>query len=228
MLELQEKIKQRDHAYQLGLQLTRAQIANTYDQIAERNKAADAASFETPPIINPKTGKPDPIGNLSSVIKAVGAKDNVGLQNAAGVVAALQAFAERNPKGNFSGTGPLGGVNAFKSAEGKTNEADLQAIELKVQQWASGASLTEEQTKMVAKLTPKPGDLPGQIKAKTNGLTNFMLNQTRGTLAAQGINYQPGTVDFFDAKAPVNAFLDEAEAIINSPTSVYSDAGYKL
>lgn len=232
MLELQEKIKQRDPAYQLGLQLTRAQISNTYSEIAKRNAetlaAGNAANFQTPPIINPKTGKPDPVGNLASVIKATGGEDNVNLQNTAGVMSALQAFAERNPGGNFAGTGPLGGFNMFKSAEGKTNEADLQAIELKVQQWASGASLTDSQTKMVANLTPKPGDLPSQLKAKTNGLTNFMLNQTRGTLAAQGINYQPGTVDFFDQKAPVNAFLDEFEAAVNSPSTLYSEAGYSL
>lgn len=230
--DYEQKIKQSDPAYQLGLQLTKAQIANTYSEIAKKNAEAvaanNAANFVTPPMINPKTGKVDPTGNLASVISLTKGKDNVNLQNAAGVVSALQAFAERNPSGQFAGTGPFGGFNAFKSEEGKTNEADLKAIELKVQQWASGASLTAEQTKMVAALTPKDGDLPGQIRAKTNGLANFMLNQTRGTLAAQGINYQPAEVDFFDAKAPVNAFLDEAEKALNAPSTLYSGAGYNL
>ncbi len=219
----------------LDRRLKEAQISNAYADINAKNAealaAGNKANFTTPPIINPDTGRPDPLGNLSSVIALTGGKDNVNLQNAAGVIAGLQTFAERNKDGSFPGTGVFGGgFNATKNPEGKTNEADLQAIELKVQQWASGASLTKEQTAMVAKLTPKVGDLPGQIKSKTNALTNYMLGQASGTLATQGISYKPDPVDYFSVNEDevLDTYLNTVDSVLLDPTNLYQTAGYKL
>jgi hypothetical protein len=59
------------------------------------------------------------------------------------------------------------------------NRAYLDAINLRVQQWASGASLTESQIKQVNKLVPKPTDTDYTAKAKANALIDFMNQQVK-------------------------------------------------
>lgn len=182
-----------------------AQIANVYSEIAKRNadavKANQLKNFVTPPIINPQTGKTDPLAQLTSVIDATGAKDNVQLQSILGVVSATQKLAENNPEGTFKGLSPLPRLTPgiFKSQEQISNKGDIEAINLKVQQWASGAALTDAQTKQVNKMTPRKGDSDNEVKKKLNTLTNFMLSQVSSTLASQGIPYKPQTVDYFSS-----------------------------
>lgn len=196
----------------LDAQIKRANLANVYSTIAERNAKAIAdnniANFVTPPVINPSTGKLDPTSQLASVIKSTGIKDNTNLQNILGVVAATQAFAEKNPSGDFAGLGIVRPGKLTIGPKGTANQSGIEAVNLKVQQWASGAALTEEQTKQVAKITPRVGDTDKIVKQKTNALADFMQNQARGLLASQGINYTPSPIDYFNEN--INTVSNEA------------------
>lgn len=187
---------------QLDQQYKRAQIASIYSTIAEKNAKSNPKNFITPPIINPETGKADPSSQLASVIDGANAKDNVALQAINGVVAATQQLAENNADGKFPAIsfGSLGGaIPLFTNQKGQDNLTAIEAINLKVQQWASGAALTKQQTDQVERITPKNGDTNTQIRNKTNALTNFMLNQAKGALTSQGIKYDPMKIDFFSS-----------------------------
>lgn len=193
-------------AYKSQLETDKAQRANIYSQIGERNKVAiqsgDLASFQAPPIMNPVTGRPDPKGVVASIVKAGGSKLKGG-QSALDVLTTLQSFADRNKDGKFPGLGLTSGFSEgligdrLASAAQIANKQDLNAINLKVQQWASGASLTAQQTAQVNELVPKVTDSDNLVKQKTNGLVNFMLQTVSSDLAGQGVNYAPGPVDLF-------------------------------
>lgn len=190
-----------DTASALDMQYKRAQISNIYSEIAKRNSESKPSSVVTPPIVNPTTGKIDPSNQLATVLANPKVKDNTKLQDINGVIAATQQFAERNASGKFPAIS-LGGVGGSRlemlaGPQGQANLSGIEAINLKVQQWASGAALTEKQTKQVEKITPKVGDTNAQIRNKTNALANFMMNQAKGILTSQGIQYQPEEVDFF-------------------------------
>lgn len=192
-----------------GLAVAASQAAKTratesYLQSLQVRKAEQDLGMGVAPgpasssVINPNTGKYDPTGSLAGFIKASGLKDNAKIQDILGVIAATQKLAERNPEGNFEGLGIITApIPALSSSEGRTNKADVGAINLKVQQWASGASLTEDQTKKVNELTPRQGETYAQTKDKINGLTNFMLTQAQGLMAAQGVEYNPEEIDYF-------------------------------
>lgn len=198
-------------ADRLDLELKRANIQNVYSTIAERNaeaiKTKNLTSFVTPPLFNPVTGKPDPLAQLASVIKATGAKDNTNLQNILGVVSATQQLAENNKEGQFPAIAfgdPTGAIQRFAGPKGQSNLSGIEAINLKVQQWASGAALTEAQTKQVEKITPRNGDTNQQIRNKSNALANFMQEQASGLLASQGINYKPQSIDYYQDLSSVS------------------------
>lgn len=157
-----------------------------------------------PSIVNPETGKYDPSGQLSYIISKSRAKDNIALQAINGVVAATQQFADRNTGGEFAGVGFVRPRDIFLGAKGTANQSGIEAINLKVQQWASGAALTEAQTKQVAKITPRVTDTDKQIRNKTNALMNFMLSQAKGTLASQGISYNPEVLDLFTPQVGIS------------------------
>jgi hypothetical protein len=219
--DYEQLIKQNDPLYKLDLRLKTAEAEK-----AERENAATDGT--TASIINPLTGKPDPTSYFTSVIKSSGAKDNTNLQAIGGVIAAVQALAEANPSGEFPGIGIFNSPDILKSPEGVANNSYVDAVNLKVQQWASGASLTKQQTEAVARLTPKRGDSYAQIKSKTNALANFMMTQAQGTLASQGVTFTPQSVDFFNDTERVNSFLDVAEEALNDPANLYQQAGYSL
>lgn len=189
-------------SYKSQLLTDKAQRANIYSQIAERNKKAiesnQQASFVSPPLVNVSTGLVDPKSAVASVIKATGGKLKGG-QAALDVLSSVQALANRNAKGVFEGVGFGGGAipERFKSQAAISNRQDINAIGLKVQQWASGASLTKEQTEMVDKFTPQLNDSDNAVKTKINGLVNFMMQQVSSDLAGQGINYSPENIDMF-------------------------------
>lgn len=147
-------------------------------------------------------GGGDIVSQISQVIKGSGAKQNEQTNNALNVISGLQSLVDSNPSGEFPGLAPIRLLpGKFKTPEQIANLASIQAINLKVQQWASGAALTEAQTKQVAKLTPQKGDTDKQVKAKVNELTNYMLSQIRGQLAGQGIDFIPQKIDLFSAKS---------------------------
>lgn len=188
--------------YESQLLTDKAQRANLYSQIAERNQKAikenQLANFQAPPIVNAQTGKIDPKSVVASIIKSTGGKLKGG-QAALDVLSSVQGLADRNLQGTFEGVGFGGGAvpERYKSQNAISNRQDIEAIGLKVQQWASGASLTEQQTEMVNKFTPQLGDSDNAVKKKINGLVNFMMGQVSSDLVGQGINYSPETIDMF-------------------------------
>lgn len=195
--------------YKSQLETDKAQRANLYSQIAERNakviKENQLANFQAPPIVNATTGQVDPKSVIASIVKSTGGKLKGG-QAALDVLSSVQALANRNVKGTFEGVGFGGGVipERFKSQNAISNRQDIEAVGLKVQQWASGASLTAEQTEMVNKFTPQLGDSDNAVKTKINGLVNFMMQQVSSDLAGQGINYSPETIDMFSGLQSVD------------------------
>lgn len=195
--------------YKSQLETDKAQRANIYSQIAERNKEAiiknQLANFQAPPVVNAITGQLDPKSAIASIIKSTGGKLKGG-QAALDVLSSVQALANRNIKGTFEGVGLGSGLkpDRFKSQTEISNRQDVQAINLKVQQWASGASLTEQQTEMVQKLVPLENDSDNAVKTKINGLVNFMMQQVSSDLAGQGISYSPETIDMFSGLQSVD------------------------
>jgi len=193
--------KQQDRQYNEALFKAQSDYEQKLQLETMRAKAkldkASGIPFQTPSVINPMTGKADPSGQLAYVIAGSGAKDNQTLQAINGVVAAAQQFADNNQSGNFPGLGLVRPGRFTIGAQGTQNQGAIEAINLRVQQWASGASLTKEQIEQVKKLTPKVNDTDKQARNKTNSLTNFMLSQAQGQLASQGIVYTPPQVNFF-------------------------------
>jgi hypothetical protein len=200
-MQAQAQINEKQAQLDYQRQLARDQILQKYDL----NKIAYQHSFDTnpggdvtvQPIINPTTGKADPTSQLTSIISQGKIKDNANLQNVVGVISAIQGFAQNNPDGKFAGLGLVRPGKFTLGPTGTANQSAIEAINLKVQQWASGAALTEAQTKQVEKITPRVGDTDKQVRQKTNALTNFMMTQARSSLATQGINYNPESIDFF-------------------------------
>lgn len=156
-------------------------------------------------------------GNVKSYLSTVfqdpdisaGARTNIG--NVVNVASALEDFANANTEGKFAGLGGGAGLTglivrpletAFGSEERKAerveNRQALEAINLKVQIWASGAALTDEQTKQVARLTPGIGDSDRKIKRKINGLYNFMMGQAESRLLVEGFNNPIPQIDLFE------------------------------
>jgi hypothetical protein len=222
----QQKKDARDYA--LDLQKFNLDKENIYSQIAERNAKNSNTNFVTPPVIDPKTGVANPTAWVASVIKGSGAKDNTNLQNVIGVVASAQKMANANKGGQFKGLGPVQGVGgqAITKGKGIDNRGDLAALELKVQTWASGASLTEQQTKQVMKMVPQIGDTDFQVRTKLNNLTNTMLGVTTGYLASQGISTESPTVDLF-SPAQKQVQEETSNPWGEVTTSIYSDeTGY--
>lgn len=145
-----------------------------------------------------------------------GTKTEIG--NVVNVSSALEDFANANLEGQFVGLGAGAGGKRFLSAIGtlgiselvrvfgreKTkaeraqNRQFIEAVNLKVQQWASGASLTETQTEQVERLTPVKSDNDRELKRKINGLYNFMIGQAQSKLLTEGVNVSIPKVDLFE------------------------------
>lgn len=189
-LDMQAKIQ--------SIAASKASVAKIYADIATEN-LKNPKNFVTPPIINPQTGKPDPATQLAASVAGSGLKDNVQLNAIIGVITATQKLAEANVDGKFKGLSVLPRLTPgfAQSQEQISNKSAVEAINLKVQQWASGASLTKEQIKSVEKMTPRKGDSDSAVSKKINALSNFMLTQAQSQFISQGINYQPPTIDYF-------------------------------
>lgn len=204
-------------AYRSQLETDKAQRANIYSQIAERNKIAiseqQLSNFVTPPTVNPETGKADPSGQLTSVIKALGGKADDKLKSTSAVISAAQRFAENNAsKKDIKGFGPFsiqGGPFIGKDAQ--RNVSDIAFLELNLQSWATGASVAADQMEKINKLIPKPNDTDRVVKNKINAITNYMQTYAKGNLNAQGIPYNPSEVDLFGGISSASN-----EALLNS------------
>lgn len=139
------------------------------------------------------------------------------------VLNSVDELANMNLEGKFTGIGIAGKTKEFvkglfnmKDPEATTNEQNIDAINLKVQQWASGASLTEQQTEQVNKFTPTTTDSDKTVRTKLNGLYNFMLNQTESELLSEGINVQFPTINLFEISDLYEKASPEQKAIIES------------
>ena len=112
-----------------------------------------------------------------------------------------------NSGGVFKGINPFNVLvdripfrNALRQKEGTENLGYINGINLKIQQWASGAALTEKQTEQVEKMTPNKNDTDEQVKTKLNNLSNFMMQQVKGSLQSEGIDFEPEEIDLFAPK----------------------------
>lgn len=141
--------------------------------------------------------KNDPRSVISYIFEKTGAKKDEGISSAAAVVAAAQDLATGRQDGRFKGAGGFLFRTRTRGAEPTANRSAIEAINLRVGQWASGASLTEQQQKQVDKMTPRVGDSDRQIRNKVNALTNFMMSDISGKLSTQGVNIDPASVDFW-------------------------------
>ena len=140
------------------------------------------------------------VSTIADVIRKSGAKQSQSTNDAINVISGLQQLVNNNPTGEFAGINPIRLPGKLKSQEALRNLSDIEAINLKVQQWASGAALTEQQTKQVEKITPRKGDTDKQIRAKVNALANYMISQVSGQLAGQGVGFSMDSIDFFNKK----------------------------
>jgi LysM repeat protein len=148
-------------------------------------------------------GTQDIVSEVSNLLK-ITKTDVPSAAPALGVISSLQKLATSNPDGVFVGAAPIKIAGKLKGDVSREkiirNRGDIEAINLKVQQWASGASLTNEQIKQVKRLTPDKNDTDFAIKNKVNSLTSFMQQQVKSELASKGIDYQPSQVNYFDKK----------------------------
>ena len=152
---------------------------------------------------NPTTVKSSLAALLGSPV--IGAATKARISPSLAVLNSVDELANGNIEGQFTGVGVAGrikegikGLFGYKNPEAITNAQNIEAINLKVQQWASGASLTEQQTKQVNKLTPTLNDRDTTVKTKLNGLYNFMLNQAESDLLTEGVNVQFPSVNLFE------------------------------
>lgn len=140
----------------------------------------------------------DVVSLIANTIKTSGAKQSQSTNDAINVISGLQQLVKDAPDGVFKGLAPVRLLpNKAKSTEALTNLSNIEAVNLKVQQWASGAALTTAQTKSVEKMTPRRGDTDKQVVAKTNALANYMVSQVSGQLAGQGVGFSIDKVNLF-------------------------------
>lgn len=136
----------------------------------------------------------------------IGQGTKTALSTILGVINATEDLAKATPDGSFAGLYPGRSIVDFalpdlaKRTKTITNEGYLDAINLKVQQWASGASLTKEQIAQVARFTPSKNDTDKAVRAKMNNLVDFMQQQIKGSLQSEGIQYEPQKADLFNEK----------------------------
>lgn len=152
---------------------------------------------------------------ISSFLKnnKIGAGTRTKLADILGVINATSDLAQNRQTTGFKGISPLNTIldakipltdigipfrNTLMSKEGIENRQYLEAVNLKVQQWASGAALTTAQTEQVGKFTPRPTDTDAQIRTKINGLVNFMNSQVKSSLQSEGIAFEPEKVNLFE------------------------------
>lgn len=191
------------------------QMANLQSQINERSNkgmAIDVSSIISNPNI-PSEQKNGAV--LTSILgnTKIGQGTRTQIANVLGVVNATQELAGTRQTTGFKGINPFNAIADIKipftniglpfrqsvmGTEAAENRQYLEAINLKVQQWASGASLTEKQTDQVEKLTPRPTDTDNKLRTKMNGLVNFMLTQAQSQLQSEGIGYIPEKVNLFE------------------------------
>ncbi|MFA6078117.1 MAG: hypothetical protein WC724_03845, partial [Candidatus Paceibacterota bacterium] len=148
-------------------------------------------------------------GDISSLLATnkIGQTTKTQIGTILGVLNAAEEMATASEGGNFPGISPANVFvdfipfrNALRQQKGTENIGYINGINLKIQQWASGAALTEQQTKQVENMTPNKNDTDKNVAIKLNNLSNFMQLQIKGTLQSEGIQYTPEKIDLFNKK----------------------------
>ena len=144
----------------------------------------------------------------------LGQGTRTNLSTSLGVMNAVEDMSNARQISGFKGISPLNTLldieipftdiglipfrEAARSKEGRENAGYIEAINLKTQQWASGAALTEKQTAQVARFTPTVNDTDQAVRDKLNNLYNFMLTQSQTYMQSEGISFNPVPVDLFE------------------------------
>lgn len=152
----------------------KAQRAKIYSSIAADNAAATPVQVQSVTEVKPEKFKDASARTLYQTID--------------GVISAVKDVQKQAVGGNYSGLGYFQGntPDVMTSNEGIKNRAFLNAVNLKVQQWASGASLTQQQTDMVNKMVPSVNDSDSVVTNKLNALKDYMTNEQKSIANTQG------------------------------------------
>ena len=158
----------------------------------------------------------------------VSATAKTQLQRVLGVVNSAKQLADNNTSGGFAGINPITGLldlqypftdtsiipfrSAMKKQTSISNEQYINGIKLAVGYWASGATLTAQQLKLVDGMTPTMADKDSQVRTKLNALTDFMLNQAKSVLQSEGIEFTPEKVNLFETKDMIEKLSPEQKA----------------
>lgn len=146
------------------------------------------------------------------------AANKTAIGNAMQLAQAASELVNASQQGAFSGLYPGRSIvdfftpAAFKRAGTVSNESLISALDLQTQFWASGAALTEAQTKLVQKMIPTKNDTDKAIKAKTNQLVNYMLQQTASRLLTDGIQFKPQKVNLFEVQDWISGLSPQQRA----------------
>lgn len=199
--------------------MVKLQMQNLQSQMATDALNREKIQMEINQISNPvdlssvmqeAVNNADPVSTKGALAGVLG-NDKIApatkarLSSALDVLNSVDEFANMNVEGKFTGVGIAGrikeGIKGFfnmKDPEAITNAQNIEAINLKVQQWASGAALTDAQTKQVERFTPALNDSDKTVRTKLNGLYNFMLNVAESNLLTEGVNVQFPSVNLFE------------------------------
>ncbi len=175
-------------------------------------------------VVNSVVNEKDPTKLISNFFKTnPKIKTNQDINNAAGVVSAINNFSGTVGGGKIKGYGFLGGgflPEAFKSQKGIQNKAQISSIEGKVQQWLSGAALSKAQEKLVNKMIPERNDNDATVRTKLNSLTNYMLGDIKGRATAQGAQFEYIPVDLF-SKPDTSVQPDTKTSVVSAISAGY-------
>lgn len=176
-----------------------AQLRKLNSEIAKLDSEYKAS------VVNSVVNEKDPSKLLSSFFSTnPKLKTNKEISDAAAVVSSANELAKTLGGGKVKGFGFLGGgylPEFLSSQKAIKNRSDINALNLKVQQWASGASLTEQQTKYVKSMIPEANDTDKTFRTKVNNLTNYMLGDIKGRATTQGSQFEYIPVDLFTAES---------------------------
>lgn len=175
-------------------------------------------------IINSVVNEKDPTKLISNFFKVnPKMKTNPAINDAAAVVSSANELAKTLGGGKIKGYGFFGGgflPEAFASQDSISNRSKIKALNLKVQQWASGASLTKQQTKYVMGMIPERNDTDATFRNKVNNLSNYMLSDIKGRATTQGSQFEYVPVDLFGSKDS-SVMPDVKKSVVQAVSSGY-------
>lgn len=143
----------------------------------------------------------NPRSLIASLFQNKSLKKTQDIDNAAAVVSAVQEISGAHKGGLFEGFGLFAGgykPKILSSQEATKTRSQIDALEGKVQQWLSGASLSKPQEKLVRSFIPNRYDSDETIKTKMNSLTNYMMSDIAGRVSTQGVDFKYQPVDFWN------------------------------